>query len=88
MDVPPLLQVSIVMMLGVVTLIMTLFLGYHLLMLRAGMTTYETYKWRELRLRLQEQADQELTGCDLKIGGTLNPGYVPHVCYRLLPVFL
>lgn len=50
-------------MLGVTTLMMALFLGYHLLLLRAGMTTSETYKWRDFRLRLQEQADELAPGC-------------------------
>ena len=51
-------------MLGVVALMMALFLGYHLMLLRAGMTTYETHKWRDLRLRLQEQANIQTLGCD------------------------
>ena len=52
-----------VVMFGMVALVMGTFLGYHLVLLRAGMTTNETFKWRDLRNRLQEQAADLTPGC-------------------------
>ena len=42
-------------LMAVCAAMMGAFLGYHLWLLRAGMTTSETYKWRDLRLVLGEQ---------------------------------
>jgi uncharacterized iron-regulated membrane protein len=48
-------QVTMAIMLAACAAMMAAFLGYHLWLLRAGMTTNETYKWRDLRLALGEQ---------------------------------
>ena len=56
-------QVMLMVLLGMSGAMMGAFLGYHLLLLRAGMTTAETYKWRDLRLALAERAATELAGC-------------------------
>ena len=42
-------------MLAACAAMMAAFLGYHLWLVRVGMTTNETYKWRDLRLALGEQ---------------------------------
>ena len=44
-----------VVLMAVCAAMMGAFLGYHLWLLRAGMTTNETFKWRDLRLALGEQ---------------------------------
>ena len=49
------LQVTMVILMAVCAAMMGAFLGYHLWLLRAGMTTNETFKWRDLRLALGEQ---------------------------------
>ncbi len=38
------------MLLAALAALMGSFLAYHLWLVRCGMTTYETYKWRDVRL--------------------------------------
>ncbi len=44
-----------VVLMAVAAAAMGAFLGYHMWLLRVGMTTNETVKWRDLRLALGEQ---------------------------------
>ena len=44
-----------VVLMAVAAAAMSAFLGYHMWLLRIGMTTNETIKWRDLRLALGEQ---------------------------------
>ena len=54
-DVPLHPQVTLAILLAVCAAMMGAFLGYHVVLLRSGMTTSETFKWRDLRLALGEQ---------------------------------
>eukprot|EP00891_Asterochloris_glomerata_P008224 jgi/Astpho2/8224/fgenesh1_pg.00122_%23_8_t len=55
------LQVVMLLFLGVGSVLVGLFLGYHLLLARWNMTTYESYKWRDYEHHCLEAAALDRT---------------------------